>query len=181
MTTGLKHEPVCPPRNGPADFPENLYLEAWATQAECVGHYFGWEETTFLRACARQIGFEDASQRHATVAASFFRWLGTGGGEIFVSEIYKIAFCNGDQKASVLGAQHWLFANSVVANQLKQRLPLVCSILAAEDQLPIDVKVEWDDIQLLEVLSGWLPTFAGHDFLDAVGQKIHKQKSLNVE
>ncbi len=178
----LQHRPIRPARDGENNLQERVFLEAWITRANLEGFWFGqMDHLTFLHACARVTGCEDVTQRHATVAASFFRWLGTAIGQSFVSELIRCSDSSPSHDGEV-GATLWFQYNSFVLMRNKGRLPLALSILAKETQTPDQARLTLEDWRLLELLSSWLSTTDGRMFLRGVDDLVAtKKRKLKVD
>lgn len=81
MTTSFEHTPLTSPREDVIG--EVTYAKEWARLA-CTLKECNDEEMTVFESCLLDTPFRP-NQRHATVAATFMKWLGTNAGQSFLA------------------------------------------------------------------------------------------------
>jgi len=168
------HNPIRPARAGCIG--EQVYLKNWQELVTFdSGYHPDYEGPNGILEHIVSPGDGILTQRHATVAASLLRWLGTNNGRGFLQQAFLMGDCLGDRQEGYLA--QWAIENrrDRSVNSGMRSLESVMKEPGA-DKSP---KLSADDCETMERVIIWLASDYG--FFMPTGQQFLKKCMADVD
>lgn len=169
------HEPLTAPRKG--HHGEQVFAELWALLMAMPTQYGLGHANDMLCAVLRW-RYDEVTQRAATVAATFVKWLGTNCGAGFIEAAGRMAVAHpGGDRGYIMEWAHENQRKSWMNSGFRciEHVLAPDELLGRDGQLSARPELSADDYEVVEAVVSWLADSDGLDFVERCKAELAKR------